>query len=141
MTSREQQRLIMKAEIFKAMGQPIRLAIIELLNANEMQVGRIAAQLETGAPNVSKHLALLLKHGLVVERKEGSKIFYRGTAPQLMGFIWCVEGAIRRRLDTENTADTATLGCGGTASPLTSRGATEAPDVRSDGLHSEPAAR
>ena len=84
MTPRERLRLTMKAEIFKAIGQPMRLAIMEILHENEMQAGRIAAQLGTDAPNVSRHLALLRKRGLVVDRKQGSNIFYRGTIPQLM---------------------------------------------------------
>jgi DNA-binding transcriptional ArsR family regulator len=91
----------MKAEIFKALGQPMRLAIVEILYENEMQVGRIAAEIGTDLPNVSKHLALLRKQGLVVDRKQGSNIFYRGTIPNLMGFIWCVEKAVRQRLDAQ----------------------------------------
>jgi DNA-binding transcriptional ArsR family regulator len=110
MTPREQQRLSMKAEIFKAMGQPIRLRILELLHTNEMQAGQIATQLGTGAPNVSKHLSQLRKQGLVVERKEGSKIFYRGAIPHLIGFMWCVEKAVRQRLDTAVTTNTLPSG-------------------------------
>ncbi len=101
MTTTERLRLKMKAEIFKALGQPMRLAIMEILHENEMQVGRIAAQIGTDAPNVSKHLALLRKQGLVVDRKQGPKIFYRGTIPNLMGFIWCVEKAVQQRLDAQ----------------------------------------
>ena len=79
----------------------MRLAIVEILHENEMQVGRIAAEIGTDLPNVSKHLALLRKQGLVVDRKQGSNIFYRGTIPNLMGFIWCVEKAVRQRLDAQ----------------------------------------
>ncbi len=106
MTAREKQRLVMKAEIFKAMGQPVRLQIIEMLLSNEMQAGRIAAQLGTEAANVSKHLALLRKQGLVVDRKEGPCIFYRGTIPHLMGFMCCVEKAVRKRLDDRKASNT-----------------------------------
>jgi DNA-binding transcriptional ArsR family regulator len=99
MTPRERLRLTMKAEIFRAIGQPTRLAIMEILHENEMQAGRIAAQLGTDAPNVSKHLALLRKRGLVVDRKQGPNIFYRETIPDLMRYIWCVEKAVQQRLD------------------------------------------
>jgi DNA-binding transcriptional ArsR family regulator len=101
MTPRERLRLTMKAEIFKALGQPMRLAIMEILHENEMQAGRIAAQLATDAPNVSRHLALLRKRGLVVDRKQGPNIFYRGTIPQLMRFVQCVEKAVQPRLDAQ----------------------------------------
>jgi DNA-binding transcriptional ArsR family regulator len=101
MIGKEIERLKMAAEVFKAMGQPIRLQIIEMLHSNEMQVGRIADQLGTDASNVSKHLSLLRKQGLVVDRKEGPSIFYRGTIPHLMGFMWCVEKSVRQRLDAK----------------------------------------
>lgn len=101
MTTRERLRLTMKAEIFKAIGQPMRLAIVEVLHTQEMQVGRIAAHLGTDAPNVSRCLALLRKQGLVVDRKEGSHTFYRGTIPHLIRFIRCVETAVQHRLDAQ----------------------------------------
>jgi DNA-binding transcriptional ArsR family regulator len=106
MTPREKLRLTMKAEIFKAIGQPTRLAIMEILHENEMQTGRIAAQLGTDAPNVSRHLALLRKQGLVVDRKQGPNIFYRGTIPHLMRFIRCVEKAVQQRLDSRSNRKT-----------------------------------
>ncbi len=77
----------------------MRLAIMEILHGNEMRVGTLAAQLGTDAPNVSKHLALLRKAGLVADRKQGPNIFYRGTIPHLMRFIRCVEKATERRLN------------------------------------------
>jgi DNA-binding transcriptional ArsR family regulator len=105
MIGKEIERLKMAAEVFKAMGQPVRLQIIEMLQSEEMQVGKIAAQLGTDASNVSKHLSLLRKQGLVTDRKEGPSIFYRGTIPHLMGFMWCVEKAVRQKFDTQITAN------------------------------------
>jgi DNA-binding transcriptional ArsR family regulator len=110
MIGKEIERLKMAAEVFKAMGQPIRLEIIEMLHSDEMQVGRIAAKLGTDASNVSKHLSLLRKQGLVVDRKEGPSIFYRGTIPHLMGFMWCVDKAVRQRLDAQVAAHTLPSG-------------------------------
>lgn len=102
--------MTMKAEIFKAIGQPTRLAIMEIIQENEMQAGRIAARLGTDAPNVSRHLALLRKQGLVVDRKQGPNIFYRGTIPHLMKFIWCVETAVQKRLDARSNLKTGPSG-------------------------------
>jgi DNA-binding transcriptional ArsR family regulator len=110
MTPRETLRLTMKAEIFKAIGQPMRLAIMEILHENEMQAGRIAAQLGTDAPNVSRHLALLRKRGLVVDRKQGPNIFYRETIPDLMRYIRCVEKAVQQRLDAQIMSNMGPLG-------------------------------
>ncbi len=110
MTPREKLRLTMKADIFKAIGQPTRLAIMEILQGHEMQVGTLAVQLRTDAPNVSKQLALLRKQGLVVDRKQGPNIFYRGTVPHLMRFIQCVEKAVQRRLDSRPNSKTGSSG-------------------------------
>jgi DNA-binding transcriptional ArsR family regulator len=99
MPPRKQQRLTIKADIFKAMGQPTRLKILELLQANEMQAVQITAQIGTEAPTVSKHLSLLRKQGLIAERKEASKVFYYGTSPHVIGFMWCAENAVRQRLN------------------------------------------
>jgi DNA-binding transcriptional ArsR family regulator len=101
MTPGERQRLSMKAEIFKAMGQPTRLRILELIEAKEMQSGIIAVQVGTEAPNISKHLSTLRDQGLIVERKEGARVFYRGAIPQLTEFIWCVEKAVQERMAAE----------------------------------------
>lgn len=96
MTPVEQQRLSMKAEIFKAMGQPTRLRILELL-----LVGEIAARIGRGSSSVSKHLSLLRKQGLIADRKDGSKVFYRGTVPHLGSFMQCVEKYLHRKLDSK----------------------------------------
>lgn len=91
----------MKAEVFKAKAQPTRLRILELLHVGEMQARQIAAQVGAEAPTVSKHLTLLRKQALIAERKEGSKVFYQGTIPHLIGFMWCVENAVRQRRDAQ----------------------------------------
>lgn len=95
----EQQRLTMNAYIFKAMGQPTRIKILELLQDNEMQAGQIAAQVGAEAPTGSKRLSVLRKQGLIVERRQGSEVFHKGAIPHLIGFMWCVESAVLQRLD------------------------------------------
>ncbi|MCX5863359.1 MAG: metalloregulator ArsR/SmtB family transcription factor [Deltaproteobacteria bacterium] len=94
----------MKAEIFKAIGQPIRLKIIEILHERELPVGQIAYQVGTDASTVSKHLSLLRKLGIVVDRKEGGKIFYKTTVHQLEHFFMCVDGAVLKRLGAQQAA-------------------------------------
>jgi DNA-binding transcriptional ArsR family regulator len=45
MLQRDKEELQMKAHVFKAIGQPVRLGILELLRLGEMPVGLIASQL------------------------------------------------------------------------------------------------
>ncbi len=57
MTSLQKERLRMKAEIFKAMGHPIRLGVIEFLQDGEKCVCEIVDHVGTEISNVSKHLS------------------------------------------------------------------------------------
>ena len=104
MTDREKQRLRMKAEIFKAIGQPIRLKIVEILHEHELPGGRIAYQVGADASTVSKHLSLLRKLGIVVDRKEGGKIFYQTTVHQLVDYLKCFDGTVLKRLGVQPAA-------------------------------------
>jgi DNA-binding transcriptional ArsR family regulator len=61
----ERERLRIKADVFKAMGHPIRLGIIEMLAGGERCVCEIVDYVGTDFSNVSKHLSVLKRHGLV----------------------------------------------------------------------------
>jgi len=104
MTPREKERLILKAEIFKAMGQPTRLRIIELLKAKEMQAGEIAVMLDTDATSVSKHLSVLRTCGILSSHKAGLRVYYRLMIPQLEALMRCVEEGRVGRIKEQRTA-------------------------------------
>lgn len=63
--------------IFKALGEPTRLKITKLVAVQELCVCELVAVLEMSQPRVSQHLKVLKKAGVVRERKEGQKSFYR----------------------------------------------------------------
>lgn len=65
-----------KAEILKAVGHPVRIAILEILRRGEECVCRIRPRLDTTQPNTSKHLAVLKKAGVIDSRQEGTMTFY-----------------------------------------------------------------
>jgi DNA-binding transcriptional ArsR family regulator len=59
------------------LGQPMRIRILECLQAeSEMRVQAIADALNTTQQNVSRHLALLLRDGIVDRRQEGRVVWY-----------------------------------------------------------------
>ena len=99
MLQRDKEKLQMKAEVFKAIGQPVRLGILELLRLGEMPVGLIASKLGADVCAVSKHLSLLRKQGIVADRKEGAKILYKITLPNSFDLFGCVDGVVRKRLE------------------------------------------
>jgi DNA-binding transcriptional ArsR family regulator len=60
-----------------ALGDPTRRAIFERLRSGPLAVVEIADELPVSRPAVSQHLRVLREAGLVSERREGTRRFYR----------------------------------------------------------------
>jgi DNA-binding transcriptional ArsR family regulator len=76
-----------KAELFKALGHPVRIRLLELLRGGERTVSDLQAQLEIEASSVSQQLAVLRSRQLVVGRKEGTSVYYRVTDPLVFDLL------------------------------------------------------
>ena len=61
-------------ETFKALSDPVRRDILELLKAGSMRAGDIAAQFQLGQAAISYHLSLPKQAGLIRERREKNYI-------------------------------------------------------------------
>lgn len=68
---------MVEAQIFQALADPTRRAVFEMLCAREMHVAEITAGFDVSQPAISQHLATLRRAGLVTERREGRRAFYR----------------------------------------------------------------
>jgi DNA-binding transcriptional ArsR family regulator len=97
------ERLRLKAEVFKAMGHPLRLGVIEFLKDGEKCVCDIVDHLGTGMSNISKHLSVLKRAGIVTDRRDGLRIMYSLTMTCALDFITCVEGTVIKRLDDQRS--------------------------------------
>lgn len=64
------------AELFSVLSTPIRLQILGALCDGEMSVSQILERVETTQPNLSQHLAILYRHGVIGKRKEGTQVIY-----------------------------------------------------------------
>ena len=62
--------------LFKALNDPTRREILELLKKKDLTAGEIADQFTITKPSISHHLDLLRQAGLVTAEKEGQYIFY-----------------------------------------------------------------
>jgi ArsR family transcriptional regulator len=71
--------LVDKAELFRALGDVIRLRILALLREESLCVRDLVDALETPQATVSHHLKVLARAGLVVSSKDGRENFYRAT--------------------------------------------------------------
>lgn len=64
------------AELYKALANSKRLAIIDLLAGGEVSVNDIAKRLKISKTNVSQHLSHLRHVGIVKPRRDGLSVFY-----------------------------------------------------------------
>jgi len=95
----------MKAEVIKALAHPLRLAIVDCLKDGEVCVCDIAERVSAERSNVSRHLALMVKAGVLKNRKEGLSMLYSLRTPCIVNFFSCVESVLREQLES----DTAVL--------------------------------
>lgn len=61
---------------FKALGDPTRRRILELLRRGEMSAGELGAQFDATGATISHHLSVLKAAGLVSDEKRGKYIYY-----------------------------------------------------------------
>lgn len=82
------------------LSEPVRLDILNHLHvATELNVQQIVEATDHSQANVSKHLGLLSREGLVDRRKEGLYVFYSIADPMLTVICRSVCGQLRRRAE------------------------------------------
>lgn len=85
------------ARRFRTLGEPLRLRILEELEAGEKTVGELVEALDGNQPNVSKHLQVLFDAGLVSRRREGTSAYYAISDPMVFKLCDLVcKGAVKR---------------------------------------------
>ncbi len=91
------------ARVFEALGEPVRLRILELLRDGEQPVGELARRLPVGRPAVSKHLKVLSEAGLVRHTSAGTRNLY-ALAPEGLAVAqtWLVDVWDRALADYAN---------------------------------------
>jgi ArsR family transcriptional regulator, virulence genes transcriptional regulator len=98
-TKRLMQKIFeMQCDICKALGHPLRLAIVERLKERETAASDLIAELEISKANLSKHVALLAHGGIVESRREGRQLFYRLTDPEIEKACSIMRSILYRRL-------------------------------------------
>lgn len=92
----------LKADLLKALGQPTRLKILELLVDGERCVCEIFPAIQGEQSNTSKHLSFLRSQGIVVADRRGMRVFYRLADRKIAKLLKdaenCVKGTARSRL-------------------------------------------
>jgi len=89
----------LKAEVLHAMAHPIRLAIVEFLKNGEQCVCDIAGHIGAQRSNVSRHLAVMLRAGVLDCRKDGLRVIYSLKTPCVVDFLSCVSSVLREQME------------------------------------------
>jgi DNA-binding transcriptional ArsR family regulator len=83
----------------KALAEPNRRRILELVASRELSAGEIAAEFEVTRPAVSQHLGVLRDAGLIVDRREGTRRLYRARPEGLKPLLAFLERFWDERLE------------------------------------------
>lgn len=89
MTDSDKKRLGLTAELFKAVGHPDRLAMLEQLAEKPWCVCQLAAKLGLNKSVASKHLSLLHNAGLLELEKKGTQVIYTLVVPCIVEMGKC----------------------------------------------------
>ena len=90
------------AETFKALSDPVRREILNLLKGGRLTAGEIAGQFDMTAATVSYHLSQLKKAGLIFESREKNFIYYSLNASVLEEVLLWLQDARQQRDDDLN---------------------------------------
>lgn len=82
-----------RAAVFKALGHPARLHIVEELASGERCVCELVDLVGMGWSAVSRHLAVLKAAGVLDDEKRGLQVFYRLALPCVKSFTDCLDAA------------------------------------------------
>jgi len=83
---------------FRALSEPTRIKLLDRLRAGEATVLELSRLLDTTPQNVSKHLGLLHREGIVARRKQGNFVAYRIADEGVFTLCEAVCGGLRQRI-------------------------------------------
>ncbi len=94
--------LVPRAAIFKALGHPSRLFIVETLRQKPHCVCELTDLIGADTSTISKHLSVLKNAGVVDSSKSGTTVYYRLACDCLSGMLDATESILRKRAISVN---------------------------------------
>ena len=90
--------------LFKALGDPTRRQIIELLRKRDMNAGEIADYFSISKPSISHHLDLLRQANIVISIKEGQFVNYSLNTTVFDEMVnWVIDMSEKKKSKTKKT--------------------------------------
>ncbi|MFH0777084.1 MAG: metalloregulator ArsR/SmtB family transcription factor [Candidatus Eisenbacteria bacterium] len=90
-----------KAQIFKALGHPSRLLLVEALAKRPHCVCELVKTVPGTQATTSRHLDVLLRAGVVRRHKEGVKTMYELALPCVLKALPCITEALKKRVASQ----------------------------------------
>jgi DNA-binding transcriptional ArsR family regulator len=90
-----------KANLFRVLGHPARVRILELLRDGERSVGALQAELALDSGGTSQQLAALRRIGLVHARRDGTSVYYRVDDERVFDLLAAASEIIGRQLEEQ----------------------------------------
>ena len=94
----EDRVLELKAEILKALAQPTRLKILELLRNGERCICEIVPAINGEQSNISRHISLMQKSNLVTTRKDGVKVMVKVSDPRVFEILDSIALLLKKQI-------------------------------------------
>ena len=98
------QFLELQADVLRAVAHPFRLAILQALAEDELCVADIVDRVGGQRSNLSRHLAVMTRAGILGVRRDGVKMMYRLMVPCIVQFLACVKVVVASRIEEEVAA-------------------------------------
>ena len=89
------------ADRLRLLADATRLRILNVLRESESSVVQIVGKVGASQPNVSRHLALLLRAGIVTRRPQGREVHYRVVDPFVDQICEAICGSLRAHIDRQ----------------------------------------
>jgi DNA-binding transcriptional ArsR family regulator len=87
------------AERLRVLGQPLRVQLVDRLATGTTTVQEFVATLESTQQNISQHLGILQRAGIIARHKEGTRVRYELVDPHILRLLECAESSLTRQLD------------------------------------------
>ncbi|TMR89880.1 ArsR/SmtB family transcription factor [Nonomuraea basaltis] len=91
-----------KAELFRLLGHPVRIRVLELLQDGPKPVRELLAAIEVEATGLSQHLAVLRRSGLVTAQREGSTVVYALAGGKVAELLRAARQLLTEKLSGQN---------------------------------------
>jgi DNA-binding transcriptional ArsR family regulator len=93
------------AELFAVLSTPIRLKIISAVCNGERNVSELLSEIETTQPNMSQHLNMLYRSGVLSKRRDGTQMYYRLQSERVATLCRAVCTQVAIELESESQVD------------------------------------